>query len=55
MDLLVPIVSFLVVAIAAVTIGIVFWYVLREKHEHSEHYIPDTHGNTSTQGESAPE
>ncbi|MDX2141533.1 MAG: hypothetical protein SF123_25830 [Chloroflexota bacterium] len=55
MDLLVPIVSFLVVAIAAVTIGVVFWYVLREKHEHSEHYIPDAHGTSSAQNESAPE
>jgi flagellar basal body-associated protein FliL len=55
MDLLVPIVSFLVVAIAGVTIGVVFWFVLREKHEHSEHYIPEAPGTTAAHSDSTPE
>lgn len=33
-------VGILLVAIAGLTIGIVFYYVLQEKHEHYEHFIP---------------
>jgi hypothetical protein len=33
-------VGILLVAIAGLTIGIVFYFVLQEKHEHYEHFTP---------------
>jgi hypothetical protein len=33
-------VGILLIAIAGLTIGIVFYFVLQEKHEHYEHFIP---------------
>jgi flagellar biosynthesis protein FliQ len=38
---MVVLVSVLLVALAAGTVVFMFMYVLREKHEHTEHYIPD--------------
>ena len=33
-------IGILLVAIAGLTIGTVFYFVLQEKHEHHEHFIP---------------
>jgi hypothetical protein len=41
---MVGLVWFLLIALAGGTVVFMFLYVLREKHEHTEHYIPDTTG-----------
>lgn len=41
---MVGLVSILLIVIAGGTIVFMFMYVLREKHEHVEHYIPETTG-----------
>ena len=46
---MVVLVSILLVALAGGTVVFMFLYVLREKHEHTEHYIPETSG-TSEEG-----
>jgi hypothetical protein len=35
-------VGILLVTIAAVTVGVVLYMVMTEKHEHQEHFIPPT-------------
>ncbi len=47
---LVALVYILLVGLAGGTIVFMFMYVLREKHEHTEHYIPEL---PSTTGEEA--
>jgi hypothetical protein len=37
---MVALVYITLIGVAAATIGMVFWYVLREEHAHYEHYIP---------------
>lgn len=51
---MVGLVWILLIVLAGGTVVFMFLYVLREKHEHTEHYIPDNY-LVDTTGDKSPE
>jgi hypothetical protein len=48
-------VGILLIITAAISVGAVFVYVAREKHEHQEYYIPGQNGDSHPQDTPAAE